>query len=256
MDLELKGKRALVTGGTRGIGRAIAHTLAAEGCQVSFCARNANEVNATEVSLQSHGVSAFGACVDITEKTAIQDWLNKSAEQMGGLDIIVSNVGAMAIGSDRDAWQKNLLTDILPLVNMVEAGEPLLEQAAAEHNDAAIIAIGSTASVAAFNASSYGPMKGALVHYVKGLARQFAGRKIRANVVSPGMVYFEGGVWSRVEKNKPEIFKAQLARNPMGRMGRPQDIANAVTFLASPRSSFTTGINMVVDGTLTDRVNF
>ena len=256
MDLELKGKRALVTGGTRGIGRAIAHTLAAEGCHVSFCARNTDEVNATEASLQSLGVSAFGTCVDITEKTAIQDWLNKSAEQMGGLDIIVSNVGAMAIGSDRDAWQKNLLTDILPLVNMVEAGEPLLEQAAAEHNDAAIIAIGSTASVAALNASSYGPMKGALVHYVKGLARQFAGRKIRANVVSPGMVYFEGGVWSRIEKNKPEIFKAQLARNPMGRMGRPQDIANAVTFLASARSSFTTGINMVVDGTLTDRVNF
>ncbi len=256
MDLKLKGKRALITGGTRGIGRAIAETLSDEGCNVSFCARNADEVAATEQALQSRGVSAYGACIDITDKAAIQDWLKSSADQMGGLDIIVSNVGAMAVGADADAWQKNLQMDILALVHMVEAGEALLEQAAATHGDAAIIAIGSTASVAALNASSYGPIKSALVHYVKGLARQYAGRKIRANVVSPGMVYFEGGVWNRIEQNKPEFFKTSLARNPMGRMACPQDIANAVTFLASPSSSFTTGINMVVDGTLTDRVNF
>lgn len=256
MDLKLKNKRALVTGGTRGIGRAIAETLAAEGCNVAICARNSDDVAATVNALKAAGVNAIGDCVDVTNEAAIKEFVVGSAEQLGGLDIIVSNVGAMAIGADKDAWQKNLQVDILGLVHMVEAGITLLEQAAAEHGDAAIVAIGSTASVAALNASSYGPIKGALVHYIKGLAKQYASKKIRANVVCPGMVYFEGGVWNRIEQNRPDFYKASLARNPMGRMGCPQDIANAAVFLASPRSEFTTGINMIVDGALTDRVNY
>lgn len=256
MDLQLNGKKALVTGGTRGIGKAITETLAAEGCDIATCARDQQELDAAIMALKSQGVSAFGATVDVTNEQMLKDFVARSADQLGGLDIIVSNVGAMAFGADKDSWQKNLQMDIFGLVNLVEASESLLEQAAAEHGDAAILAIGSTASVAALNASSYGPVKGAMVHYIKGLAKQYAGRKIRANVVSPGMVYFEGGVWHRVEQNKPEIYKSQLARNPMGRMATPQDIANAVTFLASPRSCFTTGINMIVDGAMTDRVNF
>ena len=256
MDLLLKGKRALVTGGTKGIGKAIVETLAGEGCNVATCSRNVEEVAALVNSLESLGVNAFGDSVDVTDEAALKNFVAASVDKLGGLDIIVSNVGAMAMGPDRDAWQNNLEMDIFGLVALVEAGESLLEQAAAEHGDASIIAIGSTASVAAYKASSYGPMKAALVHYVKGLAKQYAGRKVRANVVCPGMVYFEGGVWDRVKNNKPDVYQSQLARNPMGRMGSPQDIANAVTFLASPRSEFTTGINMIVDGALTDRVNF
>ena len=256
MDLKLKGKRALVTGGTRGIGRAIAQTLADEGCDIAICARNLEDVTAMVNTLESKGVKAVGASVDISEEVAIKDFVADSARQLGGLDILVSNVGALAMGADKAAWSKNLQMDIFGLVNLVEAGQSLLELAAAEHGDASIISIGSTASVAALKASSYGPIKGAMVHYIKGLAKQYASRKIRANVVSPGMVYFKGGVWDRVEQNKPEVFKSQLARNPMGRMARPQDIANAVTFLASPCSSFTTGINLIVDGAMTDRVNF
>ena len=256
MDLNLQGKKALVTGGTRGIGQAIAETLADEGCDIAICARNSEEVAASVASLKAKGVNAVGDSVDVTDEEAMKIFVTASAERLGGLDVLVSNVGAMAIGSDREAWLKNLQMDIFGLLSLVEAGESLLEQAAVEHGDAAIVAIGSTASVAALNASSYGPVKGALVHYIKGLAKQYADKKIRANVVSPGMVYFEGGVWNRVEQNKPEVFKSQLARNPMGRMACPQDIANAVAFLASPRSSFTTGINMIVDGALTDRVNF
>ncbi len=256
MDLNLQGKKALVTGGTRGIGQAIAATLADEGCDIAICARNSEEVAASVASLKAKGVNAVGDSVDVTDEEAMKFFVTASAERLGGLDVLVSNVGAMAIGPDRESWLKNLQMDIFGLLSLVEAGESLLEQAAVEHGDAAIVAIGSTASVAALNASSYGPVKGALVHYIKGLAKQYAYKKIRANVVSPGMVYFEGGVWNRVEQNKPEVFKSQLARNPMGRMACPQDIANAVAFLASPRSSFTTGINMIVDGALTDRVNF
>jgi len=256
MDFELKGKKALVTGGTKGIGRAIVETLAGEGCDIATCSRNADQVGALVEQLKDRGVNACGSAVDVTDENALKDFVTASAEQLGGLDIVVSNVGAMATGPDRDAWMKNLEMDVFGLLALVESSEALLELAAAENGDASVIAIGSTASVAALNASSYGPVKAALVHYTKGLAKRYAGRKIRCNVVSPGMVYFQGGVWDRVKANKPEVYKAQLARNPMGRMGRPQDIANAVAFLASPRAEFITGINLIVDGAMTDRVNF
>ena len=256
MDMKLKGKRALVTGGTRGIGKAITETLAAEGCNVSLCARNESDVAAAVTNLQGFGVEAFGGVFDVTDETALKDWVAKSAADLGGIDIVISNVGAMAIGTDRASWEKNLNLDIMSLVHLVEATESLLENAAAEHGDAAIVAIGSTASACVSNASSYGAMKGALVHYIKGLAIQLAPRNIRANVVSPGMVYFEGGVWNRVKDNKPEAYEAALARNPRGRMAEPQEIANAAVFLSSPPSSFTSGINMIVDGAMTDRVNY
>ena len=256
MDLKLKGKRALITGGTRGIGKAIAETFASEGCNMVICARNATEVDKMVASLISKGVSAWGAAVDVTDEKAVKDLVSLAAEKMGGLDIIVSNVGAMALGADKDAWEKNLKMDIFGLVNLVETGLEHLEKAAAENGDAAIVAIGSTAATYAAKPSAYGAIKGAMSHYIKGIAKANAAKKIRANVVSPGMVYFEDGIWGRIEKSQPDVFKASLARNPMGRMATPQEIANAVVFMSSPCSTFTSGINMIIDGAMTDRVNY
>ena len=256
MDLGLKGKRAIITGGSRGIGRAIAQTFAEEGCNVAICARNADQLNEAVDALKAKGVSAFGGAVDVADESRLSNWVSEAAEQLGGIDILVSNVGAMAIGADRDSWQLNLNVEVLGLVTLVEAGLPYLEKAAEQNGDACIIATGSTASVAAPEPSAYGAIKGALVHYIKGVAKQNAAKKIRANVVSPGMVYFEGGVWHKVEQFMPDFFKDSFAKNPMGRMATPQDIANAVVFLASPRSSFTTGINLNVEGALTERVNY
>jgi len=238
------------------MGRAIAETLAGEACKLSICARNDKEVAATVETLQARGITAYGAAVDVTRDADVKDWVASSAEQLGGLDIIVSNVGAMDLGTGRASWEKNFNLDVMGLVNLVEAGEPHLEAAAKEHGDAAIVAISSTAAAAVTKAQSYGAVKGALVHYVKGLAKDFAPRKIRANAVAPGMVYFEGGIWNRIENDDPEAYRAALARNPMGRMAVPQDVANAVVFLSSPRASFISGINMVVDGAMTDRVNY
>jgi len=175
---------------------------------------------------------------------------------MGGLDIIISNVGAMALGAEKEAWEKNLKMDIFGLVNLVEAGLEHLGNAATENGDAAITAIGSTAATAAANPSAYGAIKGAINHYIKGVAKVNAARNIRANVVSPGMVYFEDGIWGRIKESNPDIYKASLARNPMGRMATPQEIANAVVFISSPCSTFTSGINMIIDGAMTDRVNY
>jgi 3-oxoacyl-[acyl-carrier protein] reductase len=135
-----------------------------------------------------------------------------------------------------------------------EAARPFLEASGEKNGDAAFVIISSIAAARADAASSYGPVKAALVHMAKGLARQYAGKKIRVNVVSPGTVYFKGGV--TIERNMPKRYEEALARNPTGRMATPQEIANAAVFLASPASSFTTGSNLVVDGAISNRVNF
>lgn len=256
MDLQLYGKRAIITGGTRGIGRAITETLADEGCNVAVCARDNNQISEAVDVLKSKGVSAFGGTVDITDGDALRGWIEKIGNEFGGLDILISSAGAMAIGADISSWEKNLNLDIFGAVNSIEAALPMLEASAKENGDAAIVAIGSAASTRATQPSSYGAIKGALVHYIKGVAVQNASKHVRANVVSPGMVYFEGGVWNKIEQQSPQFFKESLASNPMGRMATPWDIAKAVVFLASPCSCFTTGINMLVDGGITDRVNF
>jgi len=256
MDFQIKGKRAIVMGATRGIGRAIADTLANEGCNVAICARNADQVADAVEALKRKGIFACGDSVDIADGSVLKAWIQKAIDSLGGLDILISSAGAMAMGADEGSWKRNFQLDILGAVHAVEASLPALEASAKEKGDAAIVAIGSTAAVSAGAPSSYGAVKGALVHFIKGVSKQNASKHIRANVVSPGMVYFEGGVWHRTEQRAPEMFKTSLARNPMGRMASPQDIANAAVFLASPCSSYTTGINMVVDGALTDRVNY
>jgi 3-oxoacyl-[acyl-carrier protein] reductase len=256
MDLHLKGKNAIVLGGTRGIGRAIADTLAAEGANVAICARKDDEIKATVATLKSKGVKATGGVADITDAAGLKGWIAQVGEELGGIDILVSNAGAMAQGGDPASWESNFKLDVLGAVNAFDAAFPFLDKAAQKNKDAAFVIIASVSAAEADNASSYGPIKAALIHWAKGLARQHAKRGIRANVVSPGMVYFEGGVWNMVEKGNPEFFKQAVARNPTGRCATPQEIANAAVFLASPASSYTTGINMLVDGTISRRVNF
>lgn len=256
MDLQLRGKKAVILGGTRGIGRAIAETLAAEGASLAVCARNAEQVAEAVTALAATGVEATGAPVDIMDGEALKGWIETAAAELGGIDILVSNAGAMAQGGDPASWEQNFRLDVLGMVNAFDAARPFLLEAAASHGDASFVIIASISAAETDNASSYGPIKAALIHFAKGLARQYAPRHLRTNVVSPGTVYFEGGVWNMVETNMPEMFKGAMDRNPMGRMATPQDIANAAVFLSSPLSSFTSGINMVVDGALSRRVNF
>ena len=256
MDLGLSGRNAVVLGGTRGIGRAIAGTLAGEGAAVAVCARNADQVTNTVGELQTQGTRATGAPVDIADGAALKSWIDSVANEFGGIDILFSNAGAMAQGGDPASWEQNFRLDVLGAVNAFEAARPFLEASAAKNGDAAFVIIASIAAAQADTASSYGPIKAALIHMAKGLARQYAGKKIRVNVVSPGTVYFKGGVWNTVEQNAPKRYADALARNPTGRMATPQEVANAAVFLASPASSFTTGSNLIVDGAISNRVNF
>lgn len=251
MDLGLKGLKAVVTGGTKGIGRSIAQTLAAEGAHVAFCARNADEVRQTEAALEAMGVTAFGRVVDVADGPALAAFVNDAAKALGGLDIVVANVSALAIPNEEANWQRTFEVDMMGTVRLVNAAMPYLEKSA----NAAIVTISSVSGREIdFASGPYGAFKAAIVHYTQGLAYHLAGKKIRANTVSPGNTYFPGGVWNQIEHGNPALYKMALGLNPTGRMGTPQEMANAAVFLASPAASFITGTNLVVDGALTKGV--
>ena len=253
MDLGLKGLNAIVSGGTKGIGRAIVETLAAEGANVAFCARNAGEVGQAAEALGRHGVKIAGHAVDVGDAAALKGWVAQAAAALGGIDIVVANVSALAISNDEAGWQQGFQVDMMGTVRLVDAAMPMLEKS----SHASIVTISSVSGREIdFAAGPYGAFKAAIIHYTQGLAYHLAGKKIRANTVSPGNTYFKGGVWEQIEHGNPELFKTALALNPTGRMGTPQEMANATVFLASPAASFITGTNLVVDGALTRGVQF
>jgi 3-oxoacyl-[acyl-carrier protein] reductase len=253
MDLGLAGKTAIITGGSKGIGRAIADTLAIEGCNVAICARGEGGVAAAVEALKGKGVKAFGRALDVTDRAALLGWVEASASELGGIDIVVANVSALDMNRAEDAFRHEFEVDLLHTVRTVDAALPHLER-----SDAGAIVVISSVSGLEFDFTSpaYGTFKAALVHYASRIASELAPKHIRVNSVSPGNTYFEGGIWQHIERNLPDLFKDALSKNPWGRMATDQEVANAAVFLASPASSFTTGVNLVVDGALTRRVQY
>lgn len=250
MDLRLTGKNVLVSGGSRGIGRAIVEAFLAEGANVSFCARGEAGVRSAETAL---GAKARGFVVDVQDPEQVAQWVSESAKHFGGIDIVVPNVSALAGGNDIDTWRHAFEIDIIGSVNLVNATLPYLHKA----TDASIVLISSVSGreIDRF-AEPYGVLKAALTHYGKTLAVRHAQEGIRVNTVAPGNVYFSDGVWGEIERKDPAGFAQCLAANPMGRMATPEEVANATLFLASPVASFITGTTLLVDGGLTRSVQY
>jgi 3-oxoacyl-[acyl-carrier protein] reductase len=253
MDLGLKGLRALVTGGTKGIGRRAADIFADEGASVAVCARNADEVASTVAALKAKGVVAYGAVLDVADKAALEGFVADSAKALGGLDIVVANVSALAGVDSLEAWRKEFDVDLMHTVHVVNAAMPWLEKS--KHGSIVIVSSVSGREVD-FTGPAYGAIKAALIHYAQRLAFQYAPKMIRVNAVSPGNTYFDGGFWQSVERENPKLFQESLALNPTGRMATAEEIGRGIVFLASPASSFTTGTNLVIDGALTRGVQF
>jgi NAD(P)-dependent dehydrogenase (short-subunit alcohol dehydrogenase family) len=247
MDLQLNGTRVLVTGGTRGIGRAIVAAFLDEGATVGFCARDPEEVAATRQALQDRG-RVTGSVLDVGDAEALAAWVEESATAFGGLDVVVANVSALAIPDSEENWQASLNVDLMHTVRLVRAAMPHLERSEA----ASIIAISSVSGRESdFASGPYGTAKTAIVGYINGLALQLAQQGIRANTVSPGNTYFEGGVWAGIESGDPDLYQTAVGLNPTGHMGTPEEVAGPVVFLASPKARRVSGTNLVVDGALT-----
>ena len=256
MDFDLTGKKAIITGGTRGIGRAIAELFAKNQAHIAVAARNPELLKETTEALKTLGVNSYGEVLDVADASALQTWVHNSNEVLGGIDIVVANPSAFGIGTSEEDWQQGFNVDLMGAVRCVQAALPYLENAAEINGDAAIITMSSVLGSATDVDSAYGAYKAALINYTKGLARRLAGKKIRANSISPGTIFCENGFWENAKHNMPDVYEEFFNRNPMGRMGTPQEVANAAAFLASPAASFITGTNVIVDGGFTDKAYF
>ena len=254
MDLQLTGRKAIVTGASRGIGRSIAETLAAEGCDLALCARGVDSLEAFAVELRGQGRTVVTAAVDVADEASVVQFVQTAADGLGGLDIVVSNVSAGALKGP-DQWLSSFQADLLAFVRLTEAAVPHLEQSDA----ASIVAVGTTSAFDTLpptSPNSYAALKAAVLQHASGLGHSLAPKGIRVNTVSPGPIDFPGGAWDNLHTNRAEFYEAIRSRIPVGRLGKPEEVARAVAFLASPASSFCTAINLVVDGGFVSRVQF
>ncbi|PXW36017.1 SDR family NAD(P)-dependent oxidoreductase [Nocardia sp. 348MFTsu5.1] len=253
MDLNLKGKRALVSGASRGIGLAIARTLLAEGASVAICARGADHLNEIAAELSEQG-TVFHKAFDVGDADAVTSFVGEAAEALGGLDIVVVNASA-STGKGPQSWVNSFNVDLMSYVTFIESAKPHLEASEA----AAVVTIATTSALEAgpfTTANSYGALKAAVLQHSSAQARALGPKGIRFNAVSPGPIYFDGGDWDKIKTNRPELYESTLAVASLGKLGAAEDIANAVTFLASPAAGHITGTNLVVDGGFTNRFDF
>jgi NAD(P)-dependent dehydrogenase (short-subunit alcohol dehydrogenase family) len=257
MDLQLRGRKAIVTGATKGIGLAIARLLAEEGVDLAICARTAADVSATVGTLATKGIKAYGDAVDVQDRDAYTRWIGSACERLGGLDLFVSNTTGTPGIAGEGGWKATFEIDVMGAVRGVETAMPYLRKS----SSGAVVLIGSISGVMskmipAPGAFAYGAGKAALIAYGAMLSKQAAKDGIRVNTVSPGPIYFEGGPWDRIRQRAPAVLADAEAHCVIGRLGRPEDVAAAVVFLASPVSGFTVGQNLHVDGGYMEHIAF
>ena len=244
MHISFTRRRVLVAGGSRGIGRSIALGFAAAGADVAICARGVERLRQTEAELRNLGATVHASPCDLADGDAVSTWVDEAAESLGGLDVLVNNASAFAGTDDEAGWGASLDVDLMASVRASRAALPWMEEAGgAIVNVASISGLRSSARTPA-----YGAAKAALIQYTASQAVALAGRRIRVNCVAPGSIEFPGGIWDERRRKQPELYERVLRGIPSGRMGRPEEVAQAVLFLASDLASWITGQTLVVDG--------
>lgn len=260
MDLGLSGKRVLITGASRGIGRSAAHRFAQEGASVAICARSAEGVDARVAALRGDAhddAVIWGAAVDVTDHASLRSWVGEAAERLGGIDIVVSNASALGGPPDTvDKWRKIFEVDVLGSVELLDAALPHLERS----GNGSFLQIATITAVEYHGfpggSRAYGALKAALVNWVSQLAIELAPKGIRANAVSPGPIHIDDGSWGMIQQRIPAYYEENRAHHPSGRLGTPEEVANVIAFLSSSAASWVTGENVIVDGGFTRRVSF
>jgi 3-oxoacyl-[acyl-carrier protein] reductase len=255
MDLNLEGKRAIVTGATRGIGFAIAHRLAREGCDLAFCARTQAGVEKAEKAFLDLGIRAYGKVLDVRDASAFGAWFGSAVADLGGLDVVVSNVSTRPTHRGEDAWRESFEVDLLQHVRIANAAIPHLKQG----NDPALVFIASIASGLTQlppGEDAYGAMKAGVISLTGQLAAKHGSSGIRVNAVSPGPVMFEGGFWDQVRNAAPQMFDTAARLSALGRHATPEEVADPVAFLCSPLARYISGANLRIDGAALKSANF
>ncbi|MNO84737.1 3-oxoacyl-[acyl-carrier-protein] reductase FabG [compost metagenome] len=252
MDLGLRGKKVIINGGSRGIGRAALELFADEGCDVAFFSRDAARVADTVKVLEAKGVRAFGDAFDMNDGAAYEAWLKSAVDRLGGCDVFIHNASSSGAQGTMD-WDMSFRLDMMGAVT----GCQTLEEALTASGSGSVILMSSTAAVETFiYPQAFNAIKSAMITYGKQLSQLWAPKNIRVNMISPGPVEYPGGNWTMIKEAMPELYDKTLSEMPMGRFGRVEDVARSMVFLSSPMASYITGSNLVIDGGYTKRVQF
>ncbi len=245
MSFDFTGKRVLVAGGSRGIGRAIALGFAAAGADVSICARGAQALEATRAELAALGGRVHAAPCDLADAAEVAAYVDAARAALGGIDVLVNNASGFGMGDDEAGWAAGLTVDVMAMVRASHAALPAL-----------LASPGSSvlhiASISGFGASTrapaYAAVKAAMMSYTRSQAAMLARQGVRVNCIAPGSIEFPGGVWDQRRAAGDPLYTRTLKSIPFGRMGTPEEIAEVALFLASPHARWVTGQVLAVDG--------